>query len=298
MMNRRSFLTAASALPTFSSYAAETQPFHAGTCLGGQSEEAFWNNCDNAAEAGFHFIESSGAGLRLAEIYKDRPQRLKESLERRHLVLSGYAQYSSMSDPSKQKALIEQHLNIGRVLKPIGTRYITQLLTPPPKSGLEPSQLEAAMTDEEIASFATNVTAVAKALHSELGMQIGFHAETADVAAGLVDKLMKQTDPTYFGLIADIGHIRAGGLDPLQVCERYKSRIVAVHLRDWDPEAKYERKGRSFTGRFVPLGQGKIDLPGVIHFLREMHFSGQVNSEAGAPGAAAEYMKEKLSLEL
>src|SRR3954454_11549178 len=111
MMNRRKFLVAGSGVPAALCYAAERQPFRAGTCLGGQNEEAFWNNCDNASRAGFHFIESSGAGLRLANVYRDRPQQLKDLLEQRHLVLGGYAQYSQMSDPSKQKELIQQHLD-------------------------------------------------------------------------------------------------------------------------------------------------------------------------------------------
>jgi sugar phosphate isomerase/epimerase len=296
MKNRREFLFTASTLPALLSDRTSAQSFQAGTCLGGKEEEDFWKNCANAKEAGFHNIESSGAGVRLAGRYDGRSQELKQQFDKRQLKLVGYAQYSPMSERSAAKQLIDLHLGIARTLEPLGTGYITQLLTPPAKAGVPPDKLPAAMTPEEIKNFIANLNAVAKPLRTQTKLQIGFHAETPEVAAGLLGTVMEGTDPKYFGLIADVGHIAAGGLDPLEVCRKYRSRIIAVHLRDWDPDAKYERDGQQFTGRFVPLGKGKIDLPGIMKVLREANFSGEINAEGGGLAPSFTYMTQKLSI--
>src|SRR5581483_5239626 len=258
--------------------------------------EAFWNNCQNAANAGFHNVESSGAGLRLVDVYSGRSQELKEQLSKLNLNLVGYAQYSPMSDPLARKQLIDLHLTIARVLQPVGTQYITQLVSLPPKEGVSAAQLPASMTADEKKNLLANLNEVGKALRSETPFQIGFHAETAEAAAGLINLIMQGTDPKYFGLIADVGHMTAGGLDALSVCRKYRSRIIAVHLRDWDPNIKYERNGQQITGRFVPLGQGVIDLPKIVGFLRETNFSGFINAEGGGLTPSLSYMVKTLDM--
>ena len=297
MKNRREFLFAASTLPALLSARAGPQLFKAGTCLGGRDEEGFWKNTENARAAGFRNVESSGAGVRLADLYEGRSLELKQQLEKRQLNLVGYAQYSPMSDRSVIKQLIDVHLKIGRVLEPLGTGYITQLLSLPPKSGVPPAKLPAAMTSEDVKNFTANLNDVAKSLRTGTKLRIGFHAETPEVAAGLIDAVMEGTDPKYFDLVADVGHIAAGGLDPLEVCRKYRSRIVAVHLRDWDPDVKYERNGEQLTGRFVPLGEGKINLPKLMDFLRETKFSGEINAEGGGLVPSFNYMTQKLSIQ-
>ncbi len=108
---------------------------------------------------------------------------------------------------------------------------------------------------------------------------------------------MEGTDPKYFDLIADVGHIAAGGLNPLELCRKYRSRIIAVHLRDWDPNAVSERNGEKVSGRFVPLGEGKIDLPKIVDFLRDTNFSGCVNAEGGGLAPSFDYMTKKLLIQ-
>jgi len=197
MNNRREFLLLASAFPTLLSARTGPQAFKAGTCLGGRDEEGFWKNTDNAKAAGFRNIESSGAGVRLADLYEGRSAEFKQQLEKRQLNLVGYAQYSPMSDRSAVKQLIDLHLRIARVLEPLGTGYITQLLTPPPKAGVPPAKLPAAMTPEEIRNFTANLNDVAKSLRTQTKLRIGFHAETPEVAAGLLGAVMEGTDPKY-----------------------------------------------------------------------------------------------------
>jgi sugar phosphate isomerase/epimerase len=274
------------------------QAFHAGVCVGVAGEESFLSVCDQCSGLGFREIESGGTGTRLVDLYAGRIPRLKDELEKRRVGLAGYAQYSEMSDPGKQKGLIELHLRIGRLLQPVGTRYITQLWTQSPKPGVAPEQLLQHVTNEDLREFGRNANETGKRLRSETGMRIGYHPEQADVAAGLVDRVMEATDPRYFDFVPDVGHLQSGGLDPLEVYKRYRSRMIATHLRDYDPDAEFERNGKRIKGRFVPLGKGSIRLRELIAFLQSSGFTGQVNAEGGGLAASREYMTGQLLLKL
>jgi inosose dehydratase len=292
MTNRRQFLVLASAAGASlaSAQTSGAQQFLAGSCAGGREAEGFLKACDEMSGLGYHYVESSGGGVRLVDVYGSNPLKLKDELDRRHMTLIGYAHYCSMADPAQRDDLIALHLRIGKTLKPLGTRYVTHLLIPPAQKA--PS----AMTDEDFKNFGRNVNEVGKRLREETGLRIGYHAETVDVAAGLVDRIMDAGDPRYLDLVADVGHMTAGGLDALQTCKKYGSRIITSHLRDYDPNAEYERNGQHMKGRFVPLGQGKIDLPGLLAYFRQSNFKGQIMAEGGGFGPSRDYMVQKLAI--
>lgn len=301
MTSRRRLLLVASALGralALRAQPAAVQLFHAGTCLGGQTAETFWKACDECSQLGYQYIESSGSGVRLVDIYKTSLSQLKEELARRKLTLIGYAHYSPMADPAQRDDLISLHLRIGRTLQPIGTKYVTHLLIPPAKPGVPLDKIPAQMTAQDFKNFGRNANEVGKRLREETGLRIGYHAETADVAAGLLDPIMDSADPRYLDLVADVGHLTAGGLDPLQVYKKYRSRIITTHFRDYDPNIKFERNGKTIKGRFVPLGQGQINLPALVAYLRETKFEGQVMAEGGGLGPSRDYMVQQLSLKL
>ena len=127
---------------------------------------------------------------------------------------------------------------------------------------------------------------------------MGYHPEQPDAAAGLIDRLMESSDERYFGLVPDVGHITAVGLDALEIYKKYRSRMITTHLRDYDPNLEYERNGQRVKGRFVPLGEGVINLRALIGFLRQTKFAGQVMAEGGGLEASHDYMVHKLSLRL
>ena len=106
--------------------------------------------------------------------------------------------------------------------------------------------------------------------------------------------------PEDFGLILDTGWMRAGGQDPLSVLKDYRSRLITLHLKDFDPDVERERGGRRFKGHPVILGRGVIDFPPIIDYLRETEFDGQILGEIGLRGTAEmkEFMIDKLGLRI
>jgi inosose dehydratase len=76
----------------------------------------------------------------------------------------------------------------------------------------------------------------------------------------------------------DTGHLQLGGGDPVELVRTYRDRIDYVHIKDLDAD-----------GGFVPLGEGILDVAGVVSVLRETGFDGWLTVESdGWPGDAGE----------
>jgi signal transduction histidine kinase/sugar phosphate isomerase/epimerase len=73
--------------------------------------------------------------------------------------------------------------------------------------------------------------------------------------------------------LPDTAHLWLAGDNVLEVLERMRERIVAVHLKDWRPE--YGRSFATFSKGFTELGTGIIELRPIWRWLEE-HFDGWV----------------------
>lgn len=81
------------------------------------------------------------------------------------------------------------------------------------------------------------------------------------------------------GLCADVAHLEAGGGDPVQIIDRYADRLQYVHLKDYD----------STTGGFVPLGEGVLDMAGIVDAVARSGYSDWISVELdGYPGDPAD----------
>ena len=164
--------------------------------------------------------------------------------------------------------------------------------------------------------FAQNVERVARAVREETGLPVVFHHH----CAGYVEtpeeiaRLLELTDPKLVGLVFDTGHYAFGaGQDGCaQVVEglnRFADRIWYVHFKDCQPEVARRSREESweyFTalkhGVFCELGQGCVDFPAVLAWLRDHNYQGYITVEQdvlpgmGAPKESArrnrEYLKE------
>jgi inosose dehydratase len=97
------------------------------------------------------------------------------------------------------------------------------------------------------------------------------HLSTIVETPEQVDKILERTS---IGLCPDTGHVIAGGGDPAELISRHAGRIPYVHLKDIDPE----------TGSFVPLGEGALDVDGVMAALTTAGYDGWVTVELDAWG--------------
>jgi inosose dehydratase len=82
-------------------------------------------------------------------------------------------------------------------------------------------------------------------------------------------------------LCLDTGHLLIGGTDPLELTLQVPDRIAHAHLKDVDAalaarvqagEVTYTEAVRS--GMYTPLGEGDVDIAGIVTALRTNGFDG------------------------
>jgi len=108
----------------------------------------------------------------------------------------------------------------------------------------------------------------------EYGFNYAIHLHGPDIDiyqdAEEVWNRTKDLDPRI-GMCLDIGHDYRNGKDPIADLKRYSSRVYDVHLKDVTDSTK--------DGYSVEVGRGLLDIPGFIHALREVGYSGMVSLE-------------------
>jgi inosose dehydratase len=81
---------------------------------------------------------------------------------------------------------------------------------------------------------------------------------------------MAAADPRYVKMLLDIAHYHQGGGDPVKAVKQYKDRIQVLHLKD--VQSPVEGNDDPKTYKFVELGQGKVDVAGVINALNDIKY--------------------------
>ena len=135
------------------------------------------------------------------------------------------------------------------------------------------------MSDAEWDIFLTNLRrlqdivgneGLATALHPHWGMAIETGAH--------VERLLESCD---VGLCLDTGHLYLAGTDPVEIAKLAAGRIHHVHLKDVDSDfAERVRSGTArfrqsvIDGMFTPLGEGGVDIAGVIQTLERAGYGG------------------------
>ena len=127
---------------------------------------------------------------------------------------------------------------------------------------------------------------MARAAREETGLRAVFHhhcagyVETPDEIA----RLLGLTDPELLGLVFDTGHYLygSGTNDPEAVLaglDRFAGRIWYIHFKDCHPviAARARAEGWAYLtavgqGVFCELGQGGVNFPAVLDWLRRRHY--------------------------
>lgn len=107
-------------------------------------------------------------------------------------------------------------------------------------------------------------------LHPHVGTMVENRAEVDRVLAG-----------SRIPLCLDTGHLLIGGTDPLQLAREVPERIQHTHLKDVNAAlaARVQSGELTYTdavaaGMYVPLGQGDVDIAGIVTALQDSGFDG------------------------
>ena len=151
------------------------------------------------------------------------------------------------------------------------------------------------MTDKEWDVLCDGFNKLGK-IALEYGISLVYHHHMGTVVQTPeeIDRLMAGTDPKYFSLLYDTGHLAYMGADYLSVLKKHVGRIKHVHLKDVRPDVIEKVKaGRlSFLqgvrmGTFTVPGDGAIDFAPVFKILDEAGYEGWLLVEAEQDPAVA-----------
>lgn len=151
------------------------------------------------------------------------------------------------------------------------------------------------MNDKEWDLLCTGLNKLGK-VAKDMGITLTFHHHMGTVVQteAEIDRMMQNTDPEYFNLLFDSGHLAYCGEDYMSVLTKYVKRIKHVHLKDIRPEMvkKVRDEHLSFLqgvrlGTFTVPGDGAIDFEPIFDVLADNNYEGYVLVEAEQDPAVA-----------
>jgi sugar phosphate isomerase/epimerase len=105
--------------------------------------------------------------------------------------------------------------------------------------------------------------------YRDLGLAFGYHNHHIEFTRvdGLVpfDYLMSNTDPDLVKIELDIGWLAAARVDAIAYLRRHAGRVIACHLKDYDPAIVSDVPQR----QLVAPGAGTIDFAAVLAAMNE-----------------------------
>jgi inosose dehydratase len=203
------------------------------------------------------------------------PAELKDYLARFDLSIVGGFVPALLYRPDRIDAELEY---VGRAARQLASTG-SHVLVLGPSSHHPGYDTSVDMNDDEWTTFLANLrrlddvvgdTGLRTALHPHWGMAIA--------SQGDIDRLL---DASAVGICLDTGHAYLGGADPVAVAKAAGDRVLHVHLKDVDA-AKADRvrsgavpfREAVIDGLFVPLGEGAVDIAGVIGALEAQGYRG------------------------
>jgi inosose dehydratase len=253
---------------------------------------------DNAANA-INDISADGfAGIQLRAPTLDQipdPHALRDLLAQHKLTFVALSSGSTSLDPAVRQKQLETHVEHAGYVHEAGGLYM-QLISANSKPGQT-------FTADQYKLQGEIFTEIGKRM-ADYGIKLGFHNHMNSVGQPpeAVDAILEASDPNYVYLLLDVAHYLQGGGDPAAAIHKYSKRILFMHFKD-------VKKADNANGyEWVELGRGRVDFPGVIAALHEVHFRGwgvvELDSvpkgdsltpkEANA--ASLQYLREKLGV--
>lgn len=224
--------------------------------------------------------EMVDSGLSATELGPDGylptdPVELGEYLSQFGMSIVGGFVPALLYRPDQIDAVLEYVTRAARQLAATGSR----VLVLGPSSHHPGYDTSVDMTDDEWAAFLVNLRRL-ETIVNEAGLQTALHPHWGlAIATGQhIERLLDSSD---VGLCVDTGHVYLAGTDPVEVVRAARGRVLHVHLKDVDPAgAERVRSGEVpfrqsvIDGLFVPLGQGAVDIAGVIKVLEDDGYRG------------------------
>ncbi len=214
---------------------------------------------DEIAAAGYKGIQLRSAAV---ELWKPRPAELAALLAQRGLTFVALSSGGVSINPTQRAATVAQHVANAQFLKAAGGHYL-QVVDERPAGA--PSAADYRYMGSVLTEIGSRV--------SDLGLTLGLHNHMGNLSQSAHDvaQVLDASDARVVKLELDIAHWQAADGDPVDAVRRYADRLLFLHFKDLQRPAP---GGAPASYRFVELGQGSVNVRGVLDALQQVGFSG------------------------
>jgi inosose dehydratase len=258
-----------------------------------------WNGNDRQAIEDIAALGFPGIQLRsnVLKEFTGGASEVRDLLQKHHLIMAAFSSGGVGVEGSDDDE-IARHTANARFVHDVGGLYMQVLDTKPKRP----------VTAADYKRLGSLLTEIGKR-SADLGVPLGYHNHMGSMGEHPeeVDKIMDASDPRYAKLELDIAHYFQGGGDPVKAIERYKDRLLFLHIKDVESLPATDSGKKAY--RFVELGRGKVDVPATFDALKRVGFHGWAVVELDgnpekekAPKEAAmvnkKYLEEKIGLKI
>ena len=192
--------------------------------------------------------------------YGSRPSALRDLLADNGLEFVALSSGDVHTTPGQEDEQVLVHTRNAKFLKDAGGQYLQVL---------DGSRPKGPPTSEQFKRLGRLLTEIGRRV-TDLGLRLGYHNHMGRLgqAPDEVDKIMNEVDSRYVKLELDVAHFLQGGGDPISAIRQYRDQLLFLHLKDVEPVSG----GAGY--RFVELGKGRVDVPGIFAALEQIKFRG------------------------
>ncbi len=302
---RREFLVGAGAATIaspfdVSSLAADYEfkiGYHAIT-WGDKTEQAI----DEISELGFRGIQIRRPDY---EKYATRAAEFKDLMAAKKLTVVSISTGNVTIKPDTEKQEIADRATMAKWMKEVGGLYLQATDGARAKEGVN--------SHDDYKRLAKRLTEIGKRTFGEYGIKLGYHNHMNSLGERRdeYDRIMDATDAKYVWALVDIAHMQTAGGDPVRFTRDYINRLVYPHFKDviiHSTQPGLDGKAPRPKYDFVELGQGKVNIPGVLQIMKDFRYKGWIVIELdrapagrtpkGSAIISKRFVEEKLKLKV
>jgi len=219
--------------------------------------------------------EMRSLGMRATELgptgyLGDEPGQVRELLDRRELRLVGgflpVVLHVGDMDVSEAEAAIRTLADAGAQMVVLAARSVDGSY-----------ERRVPLDDAAWRMLLRNLDRV-RDLASEHGLAASLHPHVGTAIEGR-EAVLRLLDSSDVPLCLDTGHLLIGGTDPLELVRWAADRVAHVHLKDVRASLAGAALNGSYVGAvrqglYTPLGDGDLDIAGIVAELQAVDYQG------------------------
>ncbi|HKT24850.1 MAG TPA: sugar phosphate isomerase/epimerase, partial [Terriglobales bacterium] len=183
-----------------------------------------WGGNDRQAIDDIGSLGYSGIQLR-SNVVKEipDPNEVAKLLDQHHLTFVALSSGSINMESPDEKAEIAKHSANAKYMHDAHGLYLQMIDMRPKREA----------TADDYKKLGRMLTEIGKR-SADLGVKLGYHNHMGSLGQSPeeMDRVMDASDPRYVKLELDIAHCVQGGGDPVKAIQKYKDRLLFVHIKD------------------------------------------------------------------